>query len=104
MADYCCFCDTRRPEGGTQHLVLNGGQLWLEFCSWCGDREWLSNPLTGENITVANLMRRAQGEEEREPTQSYQDWLESTGSPSPEKPKAAPKPHQPTLADVWPSS
>lgn len=56
MADHCCFCDTRRPAGGTNHLVLNGGQVWLEFCPPCGERETLHNPEIG-TVTVAELFR-----------------------------------------------
>jgi len=54
MSDYCTFCDTRRPEGGTNHLVLNGGDLWIEFCKPCGEKETLTNQ-DGESITVQEL-------------------------------------------------
>lgn len=104
MADYCCFCDTRRPEGGTNHLILNGGEMWLEFCTTCGDREWLENPLTGERITVYNLFAKDQDEfPYREPTQSFEEWngeLEPVAAVS----ERHSKPCQPTLADIWPSS
>ena len=59
MSDYCNICDTRRPEGGTEHLVLNGGELWLEFCPSCGDTEELTNPNTGETLTIRKLWERA---------------------------------------------
>ena len=36
MSDQCCFCEGRIP---TNHLVLNGGELWLEFCQECGGTE-----------------------------------------------------------------
>ena len=55
MSDYCSFCETRRPDGGTNHLVLNGGELWLEFCEKCGKEETLTNPETDETITVKAL-------------------------------------------------
>jgi hypothetical protein len=58
MADLCCFCDTRWPAGGTKHLVLNGGELWIEFCEECGERETLTNK-KGETITVAALYEKA---------------------------------------------
>lgn len=58
MADHCCFCDTRRPPGGTNCLILNGGELWLEFCSTCGETEKLTNAETGETVTVAELFNR----------------------------------------------
>lgn len=63
MADHCCFCDTRRPEGGTNHLVLNQGQLWLEFCPQCGQDEILTSA-DGEEITVQALFDRTQGDED----------------------------------------
>lgn len=60
MADHCCICDTRRPVGGTKLLVLNGGELWLEFCPWCAD-EPITNALTGETVAVGTLYARAAG-------------------------------------------
>lgn len=100
MADYCCFCDTRRPEGGTNHLILNGGEVWLEFCQPCGDREWLENQLTGERTTVYNLFAKDQADwPYRAPTQSFEEWKGEEQMVAVE-----PKPHTPTLADVWPSS
>ena len=53
MADHCCFCDTRRPMGGTNTLVL--GSDWLEFCEPCGDKETLNNRDTGEVKTLAEV-------------------------------------------------
>jgi hypothetical protein len=53
MADHCCFCDTRRPAGGTNHLVL--GDQWFEFCGPCGDKETLTNQDTGETKTVRQV-------------------------------------------------
>ncbi len=60
MSDHCQICDTRRPAGGTNHLVLNGGSLWIEFCPDCGKTEQLTNPDTGETITVEALFNRCQ--------------------------------------------
>lgn len=54
MADECCFCQTRRPSGGTNHLVLNGGSLWIEFCQPCGEKETLTNQ-KGETKTVKEV-------------------------------------------------
>ncbi len=54
MADHCCFCDVRRPVGGTNHLVLNGGSMWIEFCPPCGEKETLHSPDFG-TVTVAEL-------------------------------------------------
>ena len=59
MSDYCNICDTRRPDGGTQHLVLNAGELWLEYCQTCGDNETLTNPETGEVKTIAEVAKMA---------------------------------------------
>jgi len=64
MADHCGFCDTRRPTGGTNMLVLNGGEVWLEFCKSCGEDEVLTNGETGEEITVAALFERNKPKEE----------------------------------------
>jgi hypothetical protein len=61
MADHCLFCDTRRPEGGTQILVLNEGEFWAEFCPECGATKTLQNKETGEEVTVAELFRRCGG-------------------------------------------
>ena len=55
MSDYCNICDTRRPAGGTNHLVLNEGDLWLEFCKPCGETEELTNPETGETLKINEL-------------------------------------------------
>lgn len=102
MSAYCVFCDTRRPPGGTNHLVLNGGKVWLEFCTTCGDREWLVNGLTGERITVYNLF--AKGDESRpyrEPTQTFEEW-QGEIEPESARPQASPEPSHPTLADIWP--
>lgn len=66
MSDYCNICETRRPQGGTQHLVLNNGKLWLEYCQSCGEKETLTNPVTGEVKTineVAELARLANDSE-----------------------------------------
>ena len=58
MSDYCNICETRRPTGGTNHLVLNGGELWIEFCKPCGEAETLTNPKTKETITIQALFNR----------------------------------------------
>ena len=64
MSDYCNICETRRPEGGTQHLVLNDGKLWLEYCKTCGENETLTNAETGETKTIAELASLAKIEPE----------------------------------------
>lgn len=98
MYDYCCFCDTRRPDGGTHTLVLNSTQpTWLEFCTSCGDREWLQNKLTGERCTVYNLFAKGKDLPYRPPTQSFEEWEGGQ-----EATQAAPVSKTPTLADVWP--
>lgn len=58
MADHCGICDTRRPDGGTKHLVLNDGDLWIEFCASCGEETMLTNDETGETISVQALYDR----------------------------------------------
>jgi hypothetical protein len=63
MADHCSICDTRRPHGGTNHLVLNGGAFWIEFCGPCGESETLTNADTGETLTVAELFHRKPAKE-----------------------------------------
>ena len=60
MADHCQICDTRRPVGGTNHLVLNQGKTWIEFCKPCGDSNTLTNTDTGETVTVTELFSRAE--------------------------------------------
>jgi len=52
MADKCTYCEERKP---TNHLVLNGGDLWIEFCDDCGSQEKLTNGETGESTTVKEL-------------------------------------------------
>lgn len=61
MADHCSFCDTRRPAGGTNMLILNLNDRpgsWLEFCQECGEKEELTNGETGETIKVVELFNR----------------------------------------------
>ena len=60
MADHCFFCDTHRPVGGTNILILNDGKLWIEFCQECGKKETLTNSDTGETVTVQELFDRTQ--------------------------------------------
>jgi hypothetical protein len=55
MSDRCTFCEERKP---TNHLILNEGALWLEFCGDCGETEKLTNPETEEVITVQALYDR----------------------------------------------
>jgi len=66
MADQCCICDTRRPDGGTNHLVLNGGKLWIEFCDKCGESETITNGDTGETITIKALFERSKDNGKKE--------------------------------------
>ena len=63
MSDYCNICDTRRPQGGTNLLILNEGDLWLEYCKECGESEKLTNPETGEVKTISELARLATKED-----------------------------------------
>ncbi len=61
MSDYCTFCDTRRPEGGTNHLVL--GDDWIEFCHPCGEKETLTNG-SGEVKTVNEVFALLQSKKD----------------------------------------
>ena len=64
MADHCTFCDTRRPSGGTNHLIL--GDDWLEFCQPCGEKETLTNRDTGEVksiVEVFEIVRKSHEED-----------------------------------------
>jgi hypothetical protein len=65
MADHCTFCDTRRPSGGTNTLVLGGD--WLEFCEPCGETETLTNRDTGEVKTLAEVFTLVRDERQGEP-------------------------------------
>ena len=66
MSDYCNVCDTSRPTGGTNHLVLNKGELWIEFCKECGESESLTNPETNETLTIRALFDRSEKDSEGE--------------------------------------
>ena len=63
MPDRCSYCEEVRPVGGTNHLVLNDGKLWIEFCPPCGDGSTITNADTGESLTVKQLYDRGQPEE-----------------------------------------
>lgn len=45
------FCEEKKP---TNHLVLNGGELWIEFCQPCGKVETLTND-KGETLTIQQI-------------------------------------------------
>jgi hypothetical protein len=51
MADRCVICNESKP---TNHLVLNGGDLWIEFCEPCGEKETLTNQ-NGETLTIKQI-------------------------------------------------
>lgn len=53
MSDYCVVCETRRPNTGTNTLVL--GDVWLEFCRPCGHSEQLTNSETGETKSIIEV-------------------------------------------------
>jgi len=44
-------------------LVLDGGKVWIEFCSECGTSETLTNQKTGEVVTVRALFERDKDEQ-----------------------------------------
>lgn len=62
MADHCSICDVRRPQGGTNILIL--GEMWLEFCEPCGKKEVLQNNQTGEQKPICEVFAETQKEEE----------------------------------------
>ena len=93
MADQCAFCGERRPNGGTNHLVLNGGELWIEFCLPCGQREVLTNGDTGETLTVVQLFNRCADKRDGE------TLPEGDGAPK-EGEAVEPAPFGTSLADV----
>ena len=51
MSDICTFCNLRKP---TNHLVLNGGEMWIEFCEDCGKEKTLTNS-NNETLTVQQV-------------------------------------------------
>lgn len=51
MADKCNFCEKRVD---TNHLVLNGGDLWIEFCTSCGEVNTLTND-KGKTLTIQQI-------------------------------------------------
>ena len=87
MADHCCFCDTRRPMGGTNTLVL--GSDWLEFCEPCGNKETLTNGETGEVKTLAEVFDLVREERKEE---LISPWLSTTcaarAHPDPQVPES----------------
>ena len=58
MSDYCNFCETRRPESGTNILVL--GENWFEFCRPCGTTEMLTNGETGEQKSFVDVFNEGE--------------------------------------------
>lgn len=56
MANECTFCGQRHIE--TNMLVLNGGNMWVEFCASCGDTNVLRNAENGEVLLVRELWAR----------------------------------------------
>ena len=57
MSDRCTFCEESKP---TNHLVLNGGEIWLEFCKDCGEKELLHNIETDETTSVGELFNKSE--------------------------------------------
>jgi len=63
MPDTCGICETIRPTGGTNHLVLNDGEMWIEFCEPCGHKIKLKNHNTNEELTIKELFDRSKADE-----------------------------------------
>lgn len=78
MAEHCSICDTRRPFGGTKILILNNGELWLEFCQNCASTP-ITNAQTGETIAVGTLYASSAGEPlpDITPPMSHEETLKS---------------------------
>lgn len=64
MSDTCGICETLRPNGGTNHLVLNDGELWIEFCGPCGEKTKLKNQDTNEETTLKELFDKSKADED----------------------------------------
>ena len=47
-------------------MVLNKGELWIEFCKECGESESLTNPETNETLTIRALFDRSEKDSEGE--------------------------------------
>lgn len=45
-------------------MVLNSGELWIEFCKPCGKSETLTNPETKETLTIQALFDRSEKDKE----------------------------------------
>jgi len=48
----CFFCNDSSKD--TQCVVLNAGELWLDFCEDCGNSETLEND-SGEKMLVQDI-------------------------------------------------
>lgn len=81
MPNRCAFCEVTRPIGGTNHLVLNGGEIWIEFCPACGDKEELESD-TGEVITVSALFARLGEEKVKAETEKWKRGIRMVECPS----------------------
>lgn len=55
MSNRCDYCQLRT---NTNSIVLNNGELWVEFCAVCGQNNILTNQ-GGENWLVAELFASA---------------------------------------------
>ena len=58
MPDRCGYCETTRPVGGTEIVIVSGLQkeaVWVEFCSDCADKWVFTNGVTGESMTAREL-------------------------------------------------
>lgn len=57
----CFFCNDSSKV--TQCVVLNAGELWLDFCVDCGNSQTLENGESGEKVLVRDIV----GDPEPEP-------------------------------------
>jgi len=60
----CFFCND--PSKDTQCVVLNAGELWLDFCWDCGNSETLENG-SGDRVLVRDIAGDPEPEPDPEP-------------------------------------
>ena len=56
MSNKCSFCEKKTD---TDILILNDSD-WLEFCPPCGEKQIITNQVTGEQLPLVNLYQRIQ--------------------------------------------
>jgi len=59
MSKKCCFCGVIHPHGGIKRLFVSSSKEMVGFCSPCGERIIMTNPITNEEITISSLYERS---------------------------------------------